>query len=99
MGHCGLWVYPRALDPVLLVKLVLLLQIGLRYTKLREWGWVKIIRLMDSRLLPFRTLAKILCQVFRSFSGKLQVYQTLRIWLGTQFSQPNPELGPLQAEF
>ena len=27
------------------------------------------------------------------------VDQTLRIWLGTQFSQPTPELGPLQAEF
>ena len=27
------------------------------------------------------------------------VYQTLRIWLGTQFSWPTPELGPLQAEF
>ena len=25
--------------------------------------------------------------------------QTLRIWLGTQFSRPTPELGPLQAEF
>ena len=27
------------------------------------------------------------------------LYQTLRIWLGTHFSQPNPEMGPLQAEF
>ena len=26
------------------------------------------------------------------------LYQTLRILLGTQFSQPNPELGHLQAE-
>ena len=25
--------------------------------------------------------------------------QNLRIWLGTQFSRPTPELGPLQAEF
>ena len=28
----------------------------------------------------------------------LSIYQTLSIWLGTQFSQPNPGLGPLQAE-
>ena len=27
------------------------------------------------------------------------VYQTHRIWLGTQFSWPTPELGSLQAEF
>ena len=27
------------------------------------------------------------------------VHQTLKIWLGTQFSLPTPELGPLQAEF
>ena len=34
------------------------------------------------------------------FSKILQaIYQTLSIWLGTQFSQPNPELGPLQAVF
>ena len=25
--------------------------------------------------------------------------QTLRIWVQTQFSQPTPELDPLQAEF
>ena len=25
--------------------------------------------------------------------------QTLSIWIGTQFSQPNPKLGPLQAKF
>ena len=29
----------------------------------------------------------------------LNRYQTLRIWLGTQFSRPTPEVGPLQAEF
>ena len=27
------------------------------------------------------------------------LHQTLRTWLGTQFSQRNPELGPLQAKF
>ena len=34
-----------------------------------------------------------------SLSPNIRVYQTLRIWLGTQFSQPTPELGPLQVEF
>ena len=29
----------------------------------------------------------------------LLVYQSLRIWLGTQFSWPTPGLGPLQAKF
>ena len=29
----------------------------------------------------------------------LYLYQTLSIWLGTQFTQPNPELGPLQGVF
>ena len=29
----------------------------------------------------------------------MSIYQTLNIWLGTQFSLLNPELGPLQAEF
>ena len=29
----------------------------------------------------------------------IHVDQNLRIWLGTQFSWPTPELGPLQAEF
>ena len=28
-----------------------------------------------------------------------QLNHTLSIWLQTQFSQPNPELGPSQAEF
>ena len=27
------------------------------------------------------------------------INQTLRILLGTQFSRPTPEMGPLQAEF
>ena len=27
------------------------------------------------------------------------LYQTLRIWLGTQFSWPTPEKSPLQAKF
>ena len=32
-------------------------------------------------------------------NGNNWLDQTLRIWLGTQFSRPTPELGPLQAEF
>ena len=33
-------------------------------------------------------------ELYHPLSG---LKQTLSIWLGTQFSQPNPELGPLQA--
>ena len=35
----------------------------------------------------------------RFFYGIASLNQTLSIWLGTQFSQQNPELGPLQGEF
>ena len=33
------------------------------------------------------------------FDQKDDLHHTLSIWLQTQFREPNPELGPLQAEF
>ena len=41
---------------------------------------------------------KLMLSFFRSVPTNFLINQPLSIWLGTQFSQPNPELIPLQAE-
>ena len=47
--------------------------------------------------IPFKLKLAILLKLLKTW--KIPLDQTLRIWLGIQFSRPTPELGPIRAKF